>query len=156
MLEQPDRESAAALARLTESWLGLGAKLELPGMALTLLALAVLLLNEVSLPILTGLTCAVMLGILGKYYALRVALDRRLFLHWAERWESNAANPGADMARLDTALSASGLRDSPPEMLRSLQCRQRGAFGLFRNQVIVFLLQCFALLMSGMATHWGR
>lgn len=157
MPEKHDREAAAALARLAESWLALGATLDLSGMMLSIFALAILLLMEVSLPVLGGLACAVVFGIVGKYYALRVAFDRRLFLHWAERWENNAAaDPGEDMARLDEALSTAGLRDSPQGPLRGLQSRQQGAFRLFRNQAAVFLLQCLVLLASAVAAHWGQ
>lgn len=157
MPETHDREVAAALARLAESWLALGVRLELPGMTLTVLALAILLLKAVSFLTLTCLVFVIVFGIAGKYYALRVALDRTLFLHWAERWENNTpSNPEEDMKRLDAALSSTGLRVSPPGPLRSLQSRQQGAFGLFRNQAILFLLQCSALLISAVAAQWGQ
>lgn len=152
MPDTHDREVAAALARLTESWLSLGVKLELPGTALTVLALAVLLLKAVPSLTLICLVFAIASGIAGKYYALRVALDRTLFLHWAERWENNtASNPEDDMKKLDAALSSTGLRIFPPGPMRSLRSRQQGAFGLFRNQGILFLLQCLALLISAIA-----
>lgn len=156
MPEELDRATAAALARLAESWLSLGAKLDVPGMVLSVLAVAILLLKETSLTVLIGLVCVIVFGVLGKYFAMRVAFDRRLFCYWADRWESDAsADPGADMARLDDALSTAGLRNSRPGSSRSLQSRQQGAFRLFRNQVILFLLQCIALLMSAVAVHWA-
>lgn len=157
MPDENNRKEAAALARLSESWLTLGAKLDTFGMALTTLALAILFLKGTTFPVLAGLVCAVVLGILGKYLALRVALDRRLFLLWAVRWESSATgDPDEDIASLDAALVTSGLRIPSPGPLRSLQDRQRGAFGLFRNQAFVFLLQCAILLASAVAAQWGQ
>ena len=155
MPEKLDREAAAAMARLTELWLSQGAKLEISGMLLFALALAIMLLNETSLPVMTGLACAFTFGIAGQYFAMRVAFDRRLFLHWAERWERNtSADPDEDMARLDDALSSAGLRKSSQGSLRDLQSRQQGAFRLFRNQAIVFLLQCITLIVSAATVHW--
>lgn len=155
MSEILDRKIAAMHARLAEAWLALGAKLEMPAMALTVLASAILLWKPTSLAVLASLVCVIALGVLGQYFAMRVAFDCKLFLQWADRWESDAvADPVADMAILDAALASAGLRDSASPS-RSLQSRQHGAFGLFRKQAITFLLQCVALLLSVAFVHWG-
>lgn len=141
------RLDSATRARLTEAWLALGASLDLTSLAITMLAMAALLFGLEGSFAQVALLFAVVLGLLEKYYALRVAFDRRLFLHWAERWESlPEAKPEEDMARLDAALASAGMRKQPEQNIRDLADRQRGAFRLFRLQALALSAQGVTLL----------
>ncbi len=156
MPERRAREEAAALARLTEAWLGLGAALDLASLGMTALAFAGLLFLKYPLVVRVGLTCVIALGALQKYFALRVALDRHLFSHWADRWQNADADPEQDMGRLDAALqSAGGNRNHRAQPARSLDDRQRGALRLFRTQVLLFLLQGLLLLATALTAGWA-
>jgi hypothetical protein len=156
MTEAHGRLDSATLARLTEAWLALGVMLDLSSLALSVLAMVTLLLGHTALLMQIGLICTVALGVLEKYFALRVAFDRRLFLHWAERWENfSDAKPEEDMARLDAALAVSGIRKQPILIPRELIDRQRGAFRLFRYQFITLLAQGVAILATALIAHSG-
>ncbi len=152
MPDKREREDAAALARLTEAWLGLGAALDVASLGMAALAFAGLLFAKYTLVVRVGLACVIALGALQKYYALRVALDQRLFSQWAARWQNADADPEQDMERLDGVLQSVGkIRDNREPSARSLADRQRGALRLFRTQVFLFLLQGVFLLATALA-----
>jgi hypothetical protein len=150
MAEENHREPMAEQARLAASVLAQGRSLDRWSLLFTGFALAALLLgNGWSPAARVSLLAAVLLGVLQKYYSLRVGLDRDLFCFWAERWQQDGANPDADMAGLDRSLAAFGLKKSAGGTdPRSLPGRARGALGLFLRQAVAWILQAVLLFAA--------
>lgn len=154
MPESLDLATAAGHARVMSSALALGGRIDLWSLLLAVFALAILL--WLSLPL--GVELCLLLSLLAaaaqKFLALRVALDEKLFSHWAEAWQraatmaDKAASLEADLSMLDQSLAACGLRAPPGETVRDLDSRLSGAGKLLRRQVTVFVLQFLALLLA--------
>lgn len=88
-----------------------------------------------------GLVC---IGLLQKYYALRVAFDADLFTLVAQQPAQQDANTQA----LDQALNEMGLKAASSSE-RSWAQRQQGALRLLRNQAIVLVVQLvWVIIMS--------
>ncbi len=137
-----DPSAAVMQARLIGDALALGRGLDLWSLALTIVALAILVWGD--LPYLGRALCvlAVIAGAGQKVYAMRVAFDRQLFSAWARRWQgARCPAPDADMARLDEALADWGLRACGTGPPRPLAARARGARRLLRRQAWLLALQ---------------
>jgi len=91
---------------------------------------------------------AIAAGIVEKYFALRVAFDRRVFARWAAQWASGERHePAAALAEFDAGLVALGLRRESGGRVRPLSERIAGAMGLWRRQAACTALQ-FGLLVA--------
>ncbi|AIR89378.1 hypothetical protein [Pseudomonas cremoricolorata] len=132
---------------LTASLLRRGAQLERVSDGISLLALGYALTPLLGLKLTLGasLLCAVLvlLGLVHKYWAVRVALDAELFASLAAR---HATLIEATQA-LDQALA--DLRLKPPGPVpRSWDSRCQGALSLLRRQTLCFALQTVLLLAT--------
>ena len=156
MSEQIDLATAATRVRVLATMLSLGGRLDLWSMVLAAIALASLL--GLALPIASdiGLLLSFLAGGAQKILAMRVALDEALFRHWAESWrrrafrDSESISMDEDLAMLDKALDACGLRESSDGVLRTLEHRMRGAGNLLKLQVFVFAFQFTALMLAAL------
>ncbi|MDM3885256.1 hypothetical protein QSV36_06495 [Pseudomonas sp. BCRC 81390] len=121
------------------SLLGRGKQLERLSDGLTLLALAYGLapLLNVSLPPLASLLCIVLvvLGVLHKYWAIRVAVDADLFAHLVK-----SSDLPADTLALDRALFELKLKPQAADS-RAWPARSQAALALLRRQAVCLGLQ---------------
>lgn len=145
---------AASCARTMAAALALGRGLDRWSLALVALALAGLLWAPLPLSSSVCLLAALLAGGAQKIYALRVAFDAALFRYWAETWAAAAtqgrdpAGLAADLATLDQALAACGLRASSEGALRGLDSRLRGAGILLKRQVLALAMQFVAMMVA--------
>jgi hypothetical protein len=121
--------------------------------ALTLLGLAIglaPLLGVLAQP-LGALFCAllVLLGLVEKYWALRVALDAELFLRLADDVEHLPLRT----ADLDQALTRLGLQPANPTA-RNWEERSRGALRLLRLQALWLLAQLLLAVAIVLGLPW--
>lgn len=145
---------SATKARVAAAGLLVGRGIDHWSLALTVLALAAAWVMPPSelLPQLL-LLLVIVAGSAEKLFALRVAFDASLFAQWAESWK-HTADPGrteADLAALDVALAACGLRANSGEV-RDLDRRLVGAFGLLRRQFVLLAIQFVAWLAALLAS----
>ncbi|MCY1414602.1 hypothetical protein D9M71_300560 [compost metagenome] len=119
--------------------LGRGKQLERLSDGLTLLALAYGLapLLGAPLPLLASLLCIVLLalGVLHKYWAIRVAVDAELFAHLAASHDL-----AADTQALDRALFELKLKPQAADS-RAWPARSQAALALLRRQAVCLGLQ---------------
>lgn len=121
--------------------------------ALSLLGLAIglaPLLGAVAQP-LNALFCAllVLLGLVEKYWALRVALDAELF----QRLADDVENLARRTVELDQALARLGLQP-PNTRARSWDERSRGALRLLRLQALSLLAQFLLAVLIVLGLPW--
>lgn len=153
-MAEPMVLQAATKARVAAAGLLVGRGIDHWSLALTVLALAAAWVMPPTelLPQLL-LLLVIVAGGAEKLFALRVAFDASLFAQWAESWQQ-AAEPGtieADLAALDQALAACGLRANAGEV-RELDRRLVGAFSLLRRQFALLALQFVAWLAALLAS----
>ncbi len=131
------------------SLLGRGKQLERLSDGLTLLALAYGLapLLNAPLPPLASLLCSVLLvlGVLHKYWAIRVAVDADLFAHLAR-----SSDLPADTQALDRALFELKLKPHAADS-RAWPARSQAALALLRRQGVCLGLQ-LALALATLLT----
>ncbi|WP_374327514.1 hypothetical protein [Azonexus sp.] len=106
---------------------------------LALLALAALLLPQVTAASAAALAASVLLGLLEGYCALRLAFDRPLFAHWADAADEDTTSA---LAAFDTALNRLGWPVGDPG--RPLAARVAGARALLLRQGQAFAAQWLA------------
>ncbi|MFV3289245.1 hypothetical protein ACNFBR_10935 [Pseudomonas sp. NY11955] len=125
--------------RVVASLLGRGKQLERLSDGLSLLALAYGLAPLLGAPLqpLASLLCGVLLalGVLHKYWAIRVAIDAELFAHLA-----NSSDLTADTQALDQALFELKLKPHTTQP-RAWPARSQAALGLLRRQAACLGLQ---------------
>ncbi len=137
----------------TASLLRRGASLDALSTGITLLGAALglcqYLFADLGSWAVTGSVALLLLGVLQKYWALRVAFDAELFERVA-----NLALPLAQRSEaLDQALAALGLQ--PAERGgRPWDARIRGAVNLLRRQALLTGLQVFLVLGLTLAGPW--
>ncbi|MDZ3995415.1 hypothetical protein [Pseudomonas sp. Teo4] len=128
------------------SLLGRGAQLERLSDGISLLALAYGLapLLGASLQPLASLLCAVLLalGVLHKYWAMRVALDADLFSRLDSSSDLSADTQALDQALFDLRLKA-GAQDT-----RDWPARSKAALALLRRQALCLGLQVLLTLAT--------
>lgn len=152
MPEPALRQQAAARASLAAHGLAIGRSLDHFSLALTLLALAALLWSRPPPVAGAALLVAFAAGLAEKFYALRVAFDRRVIADWARRWEKpDFPLPAAELAAFDEALEAAGLRRAGNGGGHSLEGRLGGAMGLIKRQAVWVVLQAAALAGASLA-----
>ena len=94
-------------------------------------------------------TSLVLLGLVQKYWALRVALDAELFQQLA----GSAEQLTARTLDLDQALTRLGLQPTNPTA-RSWNERSRGALRLLRQQVLWLLAQLLLTVLLVLSLPW--
>ncbi|MBL8472580.1 MAG: hypothetical protein KF778_10815 [Rhodocyclaceae bacterium] len=137
--------AAAAVAAL----LDLGARVDRFSNWLAVLGLAVLATGVFYLPggdnfDARAWAAVVVLGLVQKYFALRVGLDARLFALLSRGFEGEGA--ATVLADFDRGMHAAGLIKAPGEPARSLASRSQGARRLLRLQIACMLVQCLLFL----------
>lgn len=144
------REAGEGAARLR-----MGTLLDACSLALSLLALVVLLLGEQAAPLQGVMLLVLVLGGAEKYYAIRVAFDRRVFADWAARWQRpEGPSIAAVLAGFDEALTRIGRRPAGGSRVRSLGERLAGAFALLRRQSLCLFFQVLLLLATASFKLW--
>lgn len=147
MADEISRERMAEQARLATAVLSQGRSLDHWSLVFTGFALAALLATQGSAPAgRLGLTAVVLAGLVQKYFAVRVGLDKEIFGSWSERWQRQGADPFIEIEEMDRSLAALELAGNPEaETTRPLQDRVKGALRLFRRQVLAFAVQAILL-----------
>jgi hypothetical protein len=135
-----DRATCAALAGLLRAFMVLA----IWGFALTCIAALVLALTLRSLPATPamGFGAVVILGVLERYFAFRLRLDRALF-------DDLARGTIASLEALDRALDGLGLRNAPSSAApRPLDDRVQGTRQLMQRHAIVVACQSAMFLLA--------
>ena len=117
-------------------FLSISKHIDLFSILLTILA-AIVALIHVSLTSLT-ISCLIIfiLGLMSKYYAIRIDFDRKLFEYLSEQVD----HLPEELLAMDIALANLQLI-KPHQSSRTLSERQKGILSLFKRQVVLFLLQ---------------
>lgn len=117
-------------------FLSISKHIDLFSILLTILA-AIVALIHVSLTSLT-ISCLIIfiLGLMSKYYAIRIDFDRKLFEYLSEHVD----HLPEELLAMDIALANLQLI-KPHQSSRTLSERQKGILSLFKRQVVLFLLQ---------------
>lgn len=117
-------------------FLSISKHIDLFSILLTILA-AIVALIHVSLTLLT-ISCLIIfiLGLMSKYYAIRIDFDRKLFEYLSEHVD----HLPEELLAMDIALANLQLI-KPHQSSRTLSERQKGILSLFKRQVVLFLLQ---------------
>ncbi|MDM8348986.1 hypothetical protein P8H27_08730 [Pseudomonas sp. sp1636] len=139
--------------QLMASLLRRGRTLDWLSAGLTLLALLIglaPLLNTAAHP-LSALLCAllVILGLIEKYWAVRVALDAELFQHLGD----SVAQLHGRTLDLDRALGQLGLQPAN-QAARAWDQRCRGALRLLRMQAVWLLAQLLLAVLIMLSLPW--
>ena len=124
-------------------FLSISKHIDLFSMLLTILA-AIVALIHISLTSLT-ICCLIIfiLGLMSKYYAIRIDFDRKLFEYLSEHVD----HLPEELLAMDIALANLQLI-KPHQSSRTLSERQKGILSLFKRQVVLFLLQnCLIVFM---------
>ncbi|OTQ78641.1 hypothetical protein [Gilliamella apis] len=124
-------------------FLSLSKQIDIFSMLLTILA-AIVALIHVSLTSLT-ICCLIIfiLGLMSKYYAIRIDFDRKLFVYLSEHVD----HLPEELLAMDKALVNLQLI-KPHQSSRTVTERQKGILSLFKKQIILFLLQnCLIVFM---------
>ena len=124
-------------------FLSLSKPIDIFSMLLTILA-AIVALIYISLTSLT-ICCLIIfiLGLMSKYYAIRIDFDRKLFEYLSEYVD----HLPEELLAMDKALANLQLI-KPHQSSRTLSERQKGILSLFKRQVVLFLLQnCLIVFM---------
>lgn len=124
-------------------FLSLSKQIDLFSMLLTILA-AIVALIHISLTSLT-ICCLIIfiLGLMSKYYAIRIDFDKKLFEYLSEHVD----HLPEELLAMDKALANLQLI-KPHQSSRTVTERQKGILSLFKRQVVLFLLQnCLIVFM---------
>ena len=124
-------------------FLSISKHIDLFSILLTILA-AIVALIHISLTSLT-ISCLIIfiLGLMSKYYAIRIDFDRKLFVYLSEHVD----HLPEELLAMDKALVNLQLIKSH-QSSRTVAERQKGILSLFKRQVVLFLLQnCLIVFM---------
>ena len=125
-------------------FLSLSKHIDIFSMLLTILA-AIVALIHISLTSLT-ICCLIIfiLGLISKYYAIRIDFDRKLFVYLSEHVD----HLPEELLAMDKALVNLQLIKPSQFTSRTIVDRQKGILSLFKKQIILFLLQnCLIVFM---------
>lgn len=138
-----DRALCAATARLLQA----SARISAWGLALAVVAMAVLTLSGRALALVPwlGFALAALLGLPERYLAFRLRLDAGLFNDLAEE-------KIASFSALDHALQRLGLRKAPGEP-RTLEHRVLGARQLLQRHAALVACQSFFFVLALLTPH---
>ena len=124
-------------------FLSISKQINLFSMLLTTLAAFVALIH-ISLTLLT-ICCLIIfiLGLMSKYYAIRIDFDKKLFEYLSEHVD----HLSEELLAIDKALANLQLI-KPHQSSRTFTERQKGILSLFKKQIVLFLLQiCLVVFM---------
>jgi len=124
-------------------FLSISKQINLFSMLLTTLAAFVALIH-ISLTLLT-ICCLIIfiLGLMSKYYAIRIDFDKKLFEYLSEHVD----HLSEELLAMDKALANLQLI-KPHQSSRTITERQKGILSLFKKQIVLFLLQiCLVVFM---------
>ena len=124
-------------------FLSISKQINLFSMLLTTLAAFVALIH-ISLTLLT-ICCLIIfiLGLMSKYYAIRIDFDKKLFEYLSEHVD----HLSEELLAMDKALANLQLI-KPHQSSRTIAERQKGILSLFKKQIVLFLLQiCLVVFM---------
>ena len=134
-----DRQLAAAARAICAA----ASRIDAWSRPLALLALAALLLPQVTAASAAALAASVLLGLLEGYCALRLAFDRPVFAHWATAADEDATS---SLAAFDAALSGLGWPVAAPG--RPLAQRVAATRRLLRRQGLACAAQWLAATIA--------
>ena len=124
-------------------FLSLSKHIDLFSMLLSLLVVFVALLSSWAIPLTIICLMIFILGLISKYYAIRIDFDRKLFVYLSEHVD----HLPEELLAMDKALANLQLI-KPYQSSRTVTERQRGILSLFKKQIILFLLQnCLIVFM---------
>jgi hypothetical protein len=147
MADEISRDRMAEQARLASAILAQGRSLDHWSLTVAGLAwIALMLADDAAARIV--LFAPIALGLLQRYFALRVGIDAEIFGTWADRWQRQGTDPLGDLERFDEARAALGSGAVPDTPSRPLTERVRAALAWFRWQAAAFAGQVAALALA--------
>ena len=124
-------------------FLSISKQIDLFSMLLSLLVVFVALLSSWAIPLTIICLMIFILGLMSKYYAIRIDFDRKLFVYLSEHVD----HLPEELSAMDKALANLQLI-KPHQSSRTVAERQKGILSLFKKQIILFLLQnCLIVFM---------
>ncbi|OCG04040.1 hypothetical protein A9G15_02705 [Gilliamella apis] len=124
-------------------FLSLSKHIDIFSMLLSLLVVFVALLSSWAIPLTIICLMIFILGLISKYYAIRIDFDRKLFVYLSEHVD----HLPEELLAMDKALANLQLI-KPYQSSRTVTERQKGILSLFKKQIILFLLQnCLIVFM---------
>ena len=124
-------------------FLSISKQIDLFSMLLSLLVVFVALLSSWAIPLTIICLMIFILGLMSKYYAIRIDFDRKLFVYLSEHVD----HLPEELLAMDKALANLQLIKSH-QSSRTVAERQKGILSLFKKQIILFLLQnCLVVFM---------
>ncbi len=124
-------------------FLSLSKHIDIFSMLLSLLVVFVALLSSWAIPLTIICLMIFILGLISKYYAIRLDFDRKLFVYLSEHVD----HLPEELLAMDKALVNLQLIKSH-QSSRTVAERQKGILSLFKRQVVLFLLQnCLIVFM---------
>lgn len=124
-------------------FLSLSKHIDIFSMLLSLLVVFVALLSSWAIPLTIICLMIFILGLISKYYAIRIDFDKKLFEYLSEHVD----HLPEELLAMDKALANLQLI-KPYQSSRTVAERQKGILSLFKKQIILFLLQnCLIVFM---------
>ena len=124
-------------------FLSLSKHIDIFSMLLSLLVVFVALLSSWAIPLTIICLMIFILGLISKYYAIRLDFDRKLFVYLSEHVD----HLPEELLAMDKALANLQLI-KPHQSSRTVTERQKGILSLFKKQIVLFLLQnCLVVFM---------
>jgi len=125
-------------------FLSISKQIDLFSMLLSLLVVFVALLSSWAIPLTIICLMIFILGLISKYYAIRIDFDRKLFVYLSEHVD----HLPEELLAMDKALVNLQLIKPSQFNSRTIVDRQKGILSLFKKQIILFLLQnCLIVFM---------
>ena len=119
------------------SFLSLSKQIDIFSMLLSLLVVFVALLSSWAVPLIIICLMIFILGLISKYYAIRIEFDRKLFKHLI----NHVDHLHDELLAMDSALANLKLIKPSQFASRTIADRQKGVLSLFKRQIILFLAQ---------------
>ena len=124
-------------------FLSLSKHIDIFSMLLSLLVVFVALLSSWAIPLTIICLMIFILGLISKYYAIRIDFDKKLFEYLSEHVD----HLSEELLAIDKALANLQLI-KPHQSSRTITERQKGILSLFKKQIVLFLLQiCLVVFM---------
>lgn len=143
-----DRAEQNMAAGVTAHFLESGRLLDRSSLGMSLLALGLLFWCEPRAFTHAALYCSIMLGVLEKIFALRVAFDQRIFSDWSQIGSDGPSPAESLLPAFDKALVSASLC-KPATGCRPVAERIHGALRLLKTQAVLHFLQLTAILVAG-------
>lgn len=118
-------------------FLSLSKHIDIFSMLLSLLVVFVALLSSCAISLTIVYLVIFILGLISKYYAIRIEFDRKLFKHLT----NHVDYLHDELLAMDRALANLKLIKPSQFTSRTIADRQKGVLSLFKRQLILFLAQ---------------